>query len=315
MNVFRTKKSLDFCTLSMNEKGIAFAYLSKTVEGGKALIQELEFFPYPAPAPSDETVLQMLKKISDRYPIIVRVSCSFILSPENYRLLLMAVPANLQHDEILPSLPWLIKDLVDMPIEATATDFFLLPKAPQDEEQKMSVVIAQRWLLKKVQEQVISAGFSLDYIDITELALHYLLQHGQETTQGSAVLLVRPQHSLLCISHDNKLYFTRTLDVKLGNNGEANHAFASQLATEVQSSLDYYHSQVGQEMPANVLLAPSTLLSSQFVEQFSHGLTVATTKLLELPQLLHFKDAPRMELQADCLLAIAGSLRMQGEEG
>lgn len=180
--------------------------------------------------------------------------CHYVLSENQYRLMLLDIP-KMPEDEVHLALPWLVKDLIDLPLEEVGLDAFLLPLR-QESGDKIYVVIADLQKLQEIKHFIRDAGLSLKKIDILELALLPILRKiSQQASIGHLGLIYTQDKNIhLMLSNSEDLYFSR----KVGHLSQLDSQQEKErLVLELQRSLDFCQVQLKQPAPQELLLEPS----------------------------------------------------------
>ncbi len=141
-----------------------------------------------------------------------------------------------------------------------------------------------------------------------------------------AMVYLSAEGSLITISRQGNLYMTRNADVGLDQlqttspsdlsgekpekNEEAEELFEG-LLLEIQRSLDYYEHQLGQPRANHVVIAPLEYDVPGLIEYLTENLSV-NLRVLDLSEALATDHEIARDLQARCLTAIGGALRMDG---
>ena len=103
------------------------------------------------------------------------------------------------------------------------------------------------------------SGLELDVIDIPELAMMNLSMACADDSEGLAFLDLREDGSTLNLCRNGEIFLTRQLSTRVGDQSMSTQEWETikdRLTLEIQRSLDYYQSQMGQSMVPVILLAP-----------------------------------------------------------
>ncbi|GAA3955620.1 hypothetical protein GCM10022278_12740 [Allohahella marinimesophila] len=213
-------------------------------------------------------------------------ACNLVLPPEFYALQQIERPP-VDDSEMSAAAGWKIRDLLDYDLDDAIVEAFEFPDdALRGRPAQVNVVSARKTVLQDLITLVESSGLKLDTIDITELALRNLLLQIQSAEPpakgiGLACLIMREHGGILVLVKDGNLYLTRRLDADMEGLGdpERQGATGQQLALEVQRSLDYVESQLGQ-VPPRRLFAASELHEEQMLKALDDTLGL---QVLPLP--------------------------------
>ncbi|MDY6983537.1 MAG: hypothetical protein SV422_10655, partial [Pseudomonadota bacterium] len=163
---------------------------------------------------------------------------------------------------------------------------------------------------------VTNAGLQLEAIDIPELAMRNLTLLYTDDTSGVAMMDLRHDGSLLNLSKQGAIYLTRHLSTQVGdeilNTGEWDNV-KDRLVLEIQRSLDYYESQMGQGHINRVLVAPRKQDSDALKAELDQAMGVKV-EIMNLQGVLESDVELTPALQRGCLMAIGGALRNERME-
>lgn len=199
---------------------------------------------------------------------------SLVLPMEQYQVFQMERPDGIEDAELADALRWKLGDLIEFSPSEAVCDVFPFPQdATRGRGHLVNVVVARRSLVSELVALVAGAGLALTRIDIAELALRNLAAR-LDGAQGSAALVhLRERYGQVVICRGETLYLSRRLDVTTEDLRDAarQDAALQALGLELQRSLDYFESQMGQVPPAVVRLAardaalPLTAMLSAYV--------------------------------------------------
>ena len=239
------------------------------------------------------------------------LGCNFVLSPRDYNLYLIEAPA-VEEEELKSAVRWKIKDLLDMPAEDAVIDVFPVPEdAFQGRSKMLYAVAAQKSRIESVIELVTKAGLKLQSIDIPELAMRNISSELLNDEHGVAFMDLRKTGSTMNLSKNGQLYLTRKINTQLDPNVMAARDWEVQrdrLVLEIQRSLDYYESQMGQNPISQIVLAPRPYDSQAMAESLDSVMSVKVT-VADLSTGIGIPETIDVEAQHICLMAIGGALR------
>lgn len=178
-----------------------------------------------------------------------KLKSELILTPENYRLLLMDSP-QVPKEEIKLAVRWLIKDFVDYPPEQAAIDVFPITVKP-GQAAKIYVVVSPLAELSTLVKEVRKADILLEKINITELVFAAAMSKAPKI---QALLYSIGQRLRLLIVENQELRWLRDLDFEWTAQ-ELSTAQLEILGFEVQRSFDYYQAEVSTTQPTQLKLA------------------------------------------------------------
>lgn len=206
--------------------------------------------------------------------------CNLVLSSDQYQIFQTDKPP-VADSELSEAIRWKVKDLIDYPLDDAITDVFDFPEdATRGRGSLVNVVSARRALLQENIRLLADVGLELQSIDITELALRNVSMRYDSTGNGLALLFMRPGFGMILVSKGDTVYFSRRFDFSLDalKNTATQESTIQQLALEVQRSLDYYESQMGQVPPKELLLiGPDT--SFPLANMLSQNVAVSVNNL------------------------------------
>ncbi|WP_170005830.1 type IV pilus biogenesis protein PilM [Marinobacter guineae] len=184
-------------------------------------------------------------------------STTLVLPLDQYQVFQMDRPEGIEESELSDALKWKLKDFLDFSPSQAVSDVFPFPRdASRGRGELVNVVAARKSLVSELVELVEEAGLELDRIDIAELALRNLVCRLDENKRGAALVHLKDNYGQMVICKDDTLYLSRRLDVTSEDLRDAarQESAVQSLALEMQRSLDYYESQLGQVPPATIRL-------------------------------------------------------------
>ncbi len=247
--------------------------------------------------------------------------CPAVLSllPGEYQLLHIERPP-VTEDELLASLRWRIKDLLDYPAAEAVLDAFEIPDSRHRGRPKMLSVAAARFsALQHWAQLAASAGLKPQTIGIAELALRNLSERATyATTETVVTLCLLPQSGVIQISRGGQLYLARELDYGLTLLTGSSHSIPGdepheRLALELQRTMDYYDSQFGLAPPRRLLMVPVDASVEPLTQAVSASLGLPT-QLLPLARVVEWIADSPAQLSAIAALALGGILPLPPTE-
>ena len=184
------------------------------------------------------------------------VACNLVLSSDQYQIYQTEKPP-VSDAELAEAIRWKVKDLIDYPLEDAITDVFDFPDdATRGRGSIINVVSVRKALLQENIRLIEESGLELESIDIVELVLRNVSMRYDTTGNGLALLFLRPGSGMILVSKGDTMYFSRRFDFSLDalKDISSQETTVQNLALEVQRSLDYYESQLGQMPPKELLL-------------------------------------------------------------
>jgi MSHA biogenesis protein MshI len=287
------------------DQGIAFIHALLNSSSSSSAIQILQCDFLPCSARENRT--SVLSHYVAEHKLQESL-CSCILNPYDYRLLLLESP-NVPPTELKRATQFLIKDLVDYPIEQAAIEIFSLP-IRKGQKDKVYVVATPLSCLQEIFQITKEAKLRLCDIDITELSLRNLLflLNQQDKTQSNALLFIAREVLYLLVVYEDQIGLVRPVG-KIGAFQQENKASAfSGLASEIQQSFTYYQSQTTDVLPAKLFVVPHVFFNQEFQQKLSQSLTLGVSSL-DLNQLVPMTPAWN-EMKARPYLTVIGKALM-----
>ena len=292
--------------ISLIDKELAFAHIGS--DAGQPVLLACELLALASPQDGGKVLADKMRSLG-----LEHTRCNFVLAPDDYSLLLVEAP-NVEPAELAAAAKWKIKDMIDRPLEQLAISVFPVPHdAYRSQRDMLYVVAADRKKIQHVVDMATNAGLQLESIDIPELAMRNLTTMYTDDSNGLAMMDLRHDGSLLNLSKNGALYLTRHLSTQVGDEILRSHEWDSvkdRLVLEIQRSLDYYESQMGQGHINRVLVAPRKQDSDALKAELDQAMGVKV-EIMNLQGKLVSDVELSFDLQQGCLLAIGGALRTE----
>jgi MSHA biogenesis protein MshI len=252
-------------------------------------------------------------------------ACCVVLSPEMYSLRQVDPPA-VEPAELRDAARWSIKDLVDFSVEDAIIDVFPSPEA-HGRPARLNVIAARRKVLQQHVATLEGSGLMLVAVDILELALRNVALLLPSEARGVALLHTQPTFSVLTLSRNGWLWFSRQLDIdleelegaaeaalsdKLESGGEEQRALDA-LLLDLQRSFDYYEHQLGQIAPAELVLTPGRVETTHLRQWLAKNLSVPIGEL-DLGALLDSRVNIVRGLSGSIVAPLGAALRRAADE-
>jgi MSHA biogenesis protein MshI len=248
--------------LEVRPDGIAWAKGSEAVGSGTGFVDCL-------PAKRRETLESLVNEQGwAGAPAVV------VLPIDQYQVFQVERPEGIEDSELADALKWKLKDFLDFSPSDAVSDVFSFPEdASRGRGPLVNVVAARKSLVQELVALADSAGLELVRVDIAELALRNLASRMDTSNRGVALVHLRERYGQMVVCRGDTLYLSRRLDVSyddLRDAGRQENAVQS-LALEIQRSMDYFESQLGQVPPATIRLVardsvlPLTSMLSSYV--------------------------------------------------
>lgn len=236
--------------------------------------------------------------------------CSFVLSPKDYSLHLVEAPP-VEPEEMRAAVRWKIKDLLDTKIEETAIDVFEIPQDAYRGRKMVYVVASQKSRIQQIVDRVTESGLELAVIDIPELAMKNMSNHFIEDSQGVAFMDLRRTGSTMNITRNGDLYLTRRINTQLDPDVMQSAdwgALKDRLVLEIQRSLDYFESQMGQGQITKIVIVQRQNDTRGMLDSLNEMLTVKVSAL-DIGNFLNTDIVLTPQMQQICMVAIGATLR------
>lgn len=239
------------------------------------------------------------------------MSCSYVLQNIDYTLTLVDTP-NVAKEERSRALQWLVREVINFPIDEAIIDSFEIPLPRARDNIKMSyVAIMRRSLLTNIETMITPCGLKVGIIDIPELALRNLSSLSTEEKNGIALIHLDPEDGKLLICKGSQIYLARNLELRgmsdWDKTPEKTTALLDQLSLEIQRSLDYIQSYFRQNLVRSILLTPFAMNDTfKDILKTNLGLEV---QMLDLNQSLEFEHPTPADDQLKSLMALGGAIR------
>lgn len=180
-------------------------------------------------------------------------AATLILPLDQYQVFQLERPEGIDDSEVGDALKWKLKDFLDFNPSEAVSDVFPFPQdASRGRGELVNVVAARKSLVRELVELVNSCQLELVGIDIGELALRGMIARLDSAGRGAALVHMRARFGQMIVCKGNVLYLSRRLDVTADDLADASRQEQAlqSLALEMQRSLDYYESQLGQVPPS-----------------------------------------------------------------
>lgn len=245
IQLFRSRHRPGRLGLEVRPDGIAWAELSAS----GALVAT--GFEVCTPAGRSAALTALVERRQLEGSLVVAV-----VAVDQYQLFQIERPA-VEDDELVDAVRWRLKDLLEYSPDDAVFDVFPFPSdAARGRGELINVVCARKSLIKELAKLMESAGLELERVDIAELALRNLAARLEDSGRGVALVYLRPSHGQVVLTKGPVLYLSRRIDVTAESLSDVvQQEMAVQgLALELQRSLDYYESQMGQVPPRQIHL-------------------------------------------------------------
>jgi len=258
---------------------------------------------------SEKDAAEALSKLVEDFAL-EGTPCSYVLNRKDYNLHLVEAP-EVEEAELRAAVRWKIKDLLDMKVEDAAIDVFQVPAEAYRNRKMVYVVASLKSRIKSIVELVSASGLKLEVIDIPELVMKNLSSCFIDDERGVAFVDLRRNGSTMNITRNGDLYLSRRINTQLDPDVMQSDEWGDleeRLTLEIQRSLDYFESQMGQGQINRIVIAPrqhdGVALASALNDQLA-----AEVSVLNLAEHLAGAGQISPEVQQVCMAAIGATLR------
>lgn len=254
--------------LEVRPDGIAWAKAAGTAEQAMGFVDCL-------PARRQEALSQL---VADQN--WAGAPATLVLPIDQYQVFQVERPEGVDDSELADALKWKLKDFLDFSPSDAVSDVFMFPKeACRGRGPLVNVVAARKSLVQEMIDLVSVSGLELEKIDIAELALRNLAARLDTANRGVALVHLRDRYGQMVICQGDTLYLSRRLELSYDDLGDASSQenAVQSLALEIQRSMDYFESQLGQVPPSTIrLVARDSVLplNSMLSSYMAAGLAV-----------------------------------------
>lgn len=299
------QKSTGYVGIEMRDDGIAIAHRQNADYGH--LLRHVDFLEADLNSTTQQMLSDYLKSRN-----IGKLPCVVVLPQGQYQLLLVDAP-EVPEDEMRQALRWKIKDLISLPLEEVAIEYFHLPQDGANARKKMVyVVISELNRLKTIVELFKNTELQLKAIDINDLVMRNLatnLIDPQFEGRGVAIARLRQGRGSVSLFKKGNLYLSRQFDLDY-QAGLLEDLPIDILALELQRSLDYYERQMGQAAPGVVYICGDGVTEDKITADLRASLA-SSIQFLDLSAVFTLPESCDVMSAQRCLGAIGGSLRVE----
>lgn len=217
-------------------------------------------------------VLQLLAAIAAATPVCL------VLASEFYQLVQLEKPA-LAENEVLQALPWLVRELSEIPAEDLLLDYLDLPVQPNQQQARIQLVLTARSRWLPLCQALQRRRINLVNIQPEEWLARNLLgsktQVAAADQRGAVMLLshVPGQELSLQIVKQGMVFFSRKLRgfnrLDQYDFAELQQGMLDNLLLEVQRSLDYFEGQLRQPPVKEILFILASPTLAAIVQYFA----------------------------------------------
>jgi MSHA biogenesis protein MshI len=300
--------------LSVTPQGLGFARIAKGL-GDAPLLDVCGF--HSAQLGIDLT--EQLAHVA-RANKLKKQSCAAVIDLGTYEIFPVEAP-NVPEHELKSAVTWRIQEMIDYPVEEAVIDIFDMPgEQPANQPRFVYAVVVREATIREHSDAIRGAQMQLSAIDIPDLAIRNLAGLLPEDPQGVALLYITADRSLITITKQKSLYFSRSFPIGFNHlksedlnqsTDEDNTEIAGwyeTLVLEIQRSVDYYESHFRQSPLMNLVLAPVEIQLPNLIQHLEHSLGISVRKL-DITSILSVPQELDETVQARTLLAVGEALR------
>ncbi len=259
---------------------------------------------------------RILRDFVSRYGL-ANYDCHLVLTADNYRRVNVEAPA-VPENEMADAIQWKITDLFDFPIEDAYVDYYFLPVSMRATNNKMLEVFAcRKELIQILADKSSRAGLNIKVIDVQETTLRNLAVLLPENKSGVAMLILNEVSGTMLIQKEGVIYLSRNfdigyrelqLDLQDNNNYNQGRTEQTNLALEIQRSLDYVESYYGITSVSGLAVIPMKRNTQKLITILNDNLGI-TAKVMNLSALVGSALLLDDVTQSRCAAVIGATLR------
>lgn len=233
--------------------------------------------------------------------------CNIVLHPDYYQLLLIDKP-KVQESEYKLAIRWQIKEMVNIPPEDMAIEFFKPSPNIPDHSKKLYVIVSKISLLKTITDALQNASLNPVSIDIHAFAIRNLLSLVVKSNSSTAFLHLLENKSIFYIFENNDLNLARHL--VYGITRFMVEEISYDIIMELKHTLDYYQHQLNKPLPDKILIPSISNYCPAIAGKLSTMLEIKSD-CFNINELGLFPQPLSEKLQRDCYIALGGALRKE----
>jgi len=283
------------------QQRVLLTHFTASAQSKKPSLVHLNFFnsiDIPSPVSFSDQLKDNVIRLG-----LEKANCVYVLPLEEYRLILLEAP-NVPDTEMTQAAKWLVKDLIDFPVSEIALDVFDAP-IRIGQKRKIYVVVTRLKYVQAISDQIEAAQLKLTRITIMHLGIRAFLSQLPQASLGVGFLHVHEQEVRFLIVKDGVLYLERKLINLSAEISELNDLSQSEnLLLEIQRSLDFYQSQMGQAAPEKLYLDPALGIHAVLIQQLLLKLLVKV-EVLDINQWIEY-ERPLSQEEQHWMLPLAG---------
>lgn len=304
MQFFKKKaKSSSRVGVVVSSDQLAVAHMGE--RGGEPYLIDCERVVLQSEKDAGKALAKLVKELQ-----LEGKQCSYVLNRKDYNLHLVEAP-EVEASEMRAAVRWKIKDLLDMKVEDAAIDVFQVPEDAYRGRHMVYVVASLKSRIRSIVDTVTESGLELAVIDIPELVMLNLSRNYIEDEHGVAFIDLRRNGSTMNITRKGELFLSRRINTQLDPDVMQSMEWDSlkdRLVLEIQRSLDYYESQMGQS-PINRIVIAQRQHDGAAMAETLNAMLSAEVSVLNIAEHLECSVELSREDQQVGMAAIAATLR------
>ncbi|OGT59783.1 MAG: hypothetical protein A3E85_02190 [Gammaproteobacteria bacterium RIFCSPHIGHO2_12_FULL_45_12] len=193
-----------------------------------------------------------------------------LLPPDDYQVLLID-SLIAQKNEITDALSWRIRSLINYPITDACFDYFELPgKKTTARQALIAAVVCKRALLTKWTQLFETSGFTIQNINVPEMAMRNLTATFESDEKSSAFIYFYENLAIFNITREKNIYFTR--HIQLAYQDTSFEIDYEAFSLEILRYFDYYQSHWRHPAPSRFYVAGNQSTVDKHLQKLSQFL-------------------------------------------
>lgn len=243
-----------------------------------------------------------------------RYHCMTLLKTPDYQVFPVDAP-KVPAAEARTAVRWLIKDMLEYPVEAAMVDALHVPAGEAGGRPvQMLAVAARNDLIAATVKPFNDADIDLAVIDIPELAQRNIAKYLEDEGRGLALLCFDQAAATLTFTSGGELYQSRRIDVALTDfeNEAAAESLYDRIALELQRSLDHFDRQFRNVAVSRVVI--SQVPSGEKLAEYLNANLTLPVEMFDLEKIMDFPGVPELRdrlRQTQCLQLIGAAMRVE----
>lgn len=271
--------------------------------------------------------LKVLPSVARHYAA-KNTPCTGLMRPGSYQLLLLETP-KVEDDELRCAVRDHIQGISEFHANDVILDTLEVPARQEATEsmavEMMYVAVAPKTAVLDHVDELLNAGFCLNYLDVPEFALCHLTSRIEEDKQGMAFLWLSQDKAILMLTRQRQLYLARTVNTphlarlmqsdmvlnptSFSNDTKVNQTI-SQIILETQQALNYYQACYQHPPIQTLVISPTPYQTPEIVSYFQSILKISV-RPLDLNEIFIYKPTLTETQECHCLPMIGAALRTE----